>query len=845
LKKKQGYKKVFCKYANRITIVLYAILAGFAAAAQDKAATRDSLIPDSAIKPGFVDRIQKFGKEEAARSIITFKKDRDAIKQEELIEDIKKTTLKAKAYLKTSIDTFAINTELEKVKSGFNIAGDGVFTNTGTVQTYRNLTTTSKILVELLNKTTIRKNQIDRYEKDLVNFRFKIDSLNSDTILYDFPSDSIALLQYLQKIVVIAQAIAPTDSALKKAVTDIRGLQTRVDLLVNRLNSSLEEVDIFQKDLSDKNFVREFPNLGAPPGYDRPFNEILSFSKAKGNLTILFYAQDNFGKILVVLLLIVALTIFLRTLKQILIGGKLLHKDFAGQLVLQYPFLSAVIIVLNLFQFMFPNPPFIFSCLFWIISVISLTVIFRNFITKFWMFFWLTMLLLFLLCCADNLILQASRTERWGMLMLASAGVLCGTFFLFSRHKTELREKLIIWFIGLLVLLELASIVTNIYGRYNLSKTLLVSGYCNVIIGILFLWTVRLINEALSLASRVNSKQEKKLFYINFELVGEKASPLFYVLLVVGWFILFGRNFYVFKLFTEPLKNFFVDERTIGSYTFTISNILLFFLIMALTFLTSKAVSFFTADKHPVHGTVEGNKNRKAGIGSWILLVRIAIICIGLFFGLAATGIPLDRITIVLGALGVGIGLGLQTVVNNLVSGLIIAFEKPVNVGDQVDVAGQSGTMKSIGFRSSIISNNDGADVIIPNGDLLNAHLVNWTPGGSKRRMDIIVGIAYGSDLEITKQILTGLLSTDERILKFPAPVVLAKGFNKSSIDMQLLFWIRNIKDLLAVNSDVISAIDIVFKKNGIVIPFPQQDVHIHPVVPDNVPDKDGGISKQ
>jgi potassium-dependent mechanosensitive channel len=254
LKKKQGYKKVFCKYANRITIVLYAILAGFAAAAQDKAATRDSLIPDSAIKPGFVDRIQKFGKEEAARSIITFKKDRDAIKQEELIEDIKKTTLKAKAYLKTSIDTFAINTELEKVKSGFNIAGDGVFTNTGTVQTYRNLTTTSKILVELLNKTTIRKNQIDRYEKDLVNFRFKIDSLNSDTILYDFPSDSIALLQYLQKIVVIAQAIAPTDSALKKAVTDIRGLQTRVDLLVNRLNSSLEEVDIFQKDLSDKNY---------------------------------------------------------------------------------------------------------------------------------------------------------------------------------------------------------------------------------------------------------------------------------------------------------------------------------------------------------------------------------------------------------------------------------------------------------------------------------------------------------------------------------------------------------------------------------------------------------------
>ena len=371
------------------------------------------------------------------------------------------------------------------------------------------------------------------------------------------------------------------------------------------------------------------------------------------------------------------------------------------------------------------------------------------------------------------------------------------------------------------------------------------SGYCNVIIGILFLWTVRLTNEALSLASRVNSKQERKLFYINFELVGEKSSPLFYFLLVVGWFILFGRNFYVFKLVTEPLKNFFVTERTIGNYSFTINNILLFFLIMSLTVLASKAVSFFASDKHPAHASVEGNKNRKAGIGSWILLIRIVIISIGLFLGLAATGIPLDRITIILGALGVGIGLGLQTVVNNLVSGLIIAFEKPVNVGDLVDVAGQSGTMKSIGFRSSIIANNDGADVIIPNGDLLNAHLVNWTLGGSRRRVEIIVGVAYGTDLEATKKLLSDLLNNDDRILKFPAPVVLAKEFSNSSINMQSFFWVRNINELATVKSDLVSAIDVSFKKNGIEIPFPQQDLYIRSFTSENEKGNGSDADKQ
>ena len=100
---------MFCNYVTRVTLALYALLISFTVSAQDNARTRDTLPSDSAVKPGFVDRIQKLGDEEAARSIITFKKDRDAIKQDELAENIKRTTLKAKAYLKTGIDTFAIN----------------------------------------------------------------------------------------------------------------------------------------------------------------------------------------------------------------------------------------------------------------------------------------------------------------------------------------------------------------------------------------------------------------------------------------------------------------------------------------------------------------------------------------------------------------------------------------------------------------------------------------------------------------------------------------------------------------------------------------------------------------
>ena len=153
-------------------------------------------------------------------------------------------------------------------------------------------------------------------------------------------------------------------------------------------------------------------------------------------------------------------------------------------------------------------------------------------------------------------------------------------------------------------------------------------------------------------------------------------------------------------------------------------------------------------------------------MGSWILLIRITIICGGLFLASAAAGIPLDRITIVLGALGVGIGFGLQDLTSSLVSGIIIAFEKPVNVGDIVEVAEQSGTMKSIGFRSSVITNLDGADVIIPNNTLLSSNLINWTMSDEKRRVDVEVQVLYGADLDKVRKILLEILDADEHILK-------------------------------------------------------------------------------
>jgi small-conductance mechanosensitive channel len=555
-------------------------------------------------------------------------------------------------------------------------------------------------------------------------------------------------------------------------------------------------------------------------------SEIIRFSEAKGMMALWFYTSDNIGKIFALLVSIILAAFFLNSLKEKISNEGLLRKDFSGQLIFIYPALSAIMIVLNLFQFIFVDPPFIFNVWFWIVSAICLTIIFWNYISRYWMYMWLTMLFLFLLGCADNAILQASRTERWYMVILAAAGVISSCWFLLNGHRNELREKAILYFIAFVGLVDLLSIFTNIYGRYNLSKTLLTSGYFSLIIAILFLWTIRMINEALYHAAEVYKNPEKKLFYIDFQKVGNKAPTIFYMLLIVGWFILVARNFYAYKLISEPFENFLFAERTVGDYSFSIKSVLIFFMILVLSVLTSRIVSFFASDRGA--NTINHGKTQKVGLGSWLLLVRIGIISMGLFLAFAAAGIPMDKITIIVGALSVGIGFGLQNLINNLVSGLILAFEKPVNVGDIIEIAGKAGTMKSIGFRSSVITTRDGSNVIIPNGDLMNAHLVNWTLDNNMRRVEILVGVAYATDLEKVNKILMELLLANEKILKVPEPSIRFDEFSSSAINTKVFFWVKHFSEWTTAKSEVIVSISKAFRENEIVIPFPQQDVYLH-----------------
>jgi small-conductance mechanosensitive channel len=211
-------------------------------------------------------------------------------------------------------------------------------------------------------------------------------------------------------------------------------------------------------------------------------------------------------------------------------------------------------------------------------------------------------------------------------------------------------------------------------------------------------------------------------------------------------------------------------------------------------------------------------------------LVHYALVLIGFLFALGALGVNFRNITIIGGALGVGIGFGLQGIVNNFVSGLILLFERPIKVGDWVQLGDQWGEIAKIGLRATVVRTFDRSEVVVPNADLVSNQVTNWTLTDRYMRIRLNVGVAYGSDVPLVMQTLREVAMDNPMVVSNPAPQILFVAFGDSSLDFELRIWVNEIENFVEVRSQVNQEIDRRFRESGIVIAFPQRDLHLRSV---------------
>lgn len=777
---------------------------------------------DTAARSAYTRKLQKIGSDGYQKSLGEYEETRIQGIQREVLAEVKSTIQEARKYLAGSIDSVRIGNQLNQIKKQREKVLAGVFEEESIIQSDRNLGVSGAILNELLESAQSIKAKIEVRSDELFKLSFEIDSLSSIEEVYRFSKDSALAASYASKFVLVAKEIEPTFNKLHITLNSLDRLLSLVDEELIMLEAAIMDIETKRTDLNNQIISKETMGFSAMGFSDLSFKDVIKISNEKEVIAFSLYFKLYAGRIFFMGFLVFLLALFIHNLKTRASEDGLTEEKENQHLVLKNPFLSSLIIIIGFFQFFFPSPPFVFHFFLWMLAGLSLTVLFFRFLTRYWLSFWIVVLVVFFVSNSINLILIFTRVERIIILLLSVVGIVYGGFLLVNGKKTQLKERRILYFVGYMVFMQSMSFVFNIFGSINLAKALLVSGYLGIVAGIILLWTIRLINQVLALASNLYNKPDKKLFFINFDRIGEKIPGIFYFLLTVGWVILVGRNFYTYHLVSGNFNNFLNDPRTLGSYDFTINGLFIFLVILVISVLLSRIVSFFSSDPDVANSP---SQRKHISLGSWLLLVQIFIISMGLFLAFAASGIPLDKITIVLGALGVGIGLGLQGLFNNLVSGVIIAFENPVKVGDLIEINGKPGVMKSIGFRSSVVNMFEGASIIIPNGDLLGQQLVNWTMGKGKK-VTIVVGVAYGTDLEQTSMLVKEILKNDPRILPQPIPRVLPVGFNDSRIDLEIAFWVTNYLEVPFVKGEIINHVDVMFKKHGIVIPFPQRDIH-------------------
>ena len=246
--------------------------------------------------------------------------------------------------------------------------------------------------------------------------------------------------------------------------------------------------------------------------------------------------------------------------------------------------------------------------------------------------------------------------------------------------------------------------------------------------------------------------------------------------------------------------------------------IFLFYLILSISWMVR---TYLEANFYPA-------RKIEPGVGISInRLIYYSFIVIGLALALDVMGISIQSLTVIIGALGVGIGFGLQNIVNNFASGLILLFERSIKVGDVVVVNGTWGTVKHMGLRATIIQTFANAEMIVPNSDLVSSTVNNWTMTNRRTRFTVKIGVAYGTDPELVKKVLLKIAEEHSNVLKDPAPGVVFTEFGDSSLNFELRCWVRDIANMWKTQDEVMYEIDKKFKENNISIPFPQRDLYI------------------
>jgi len=626
---------------------------------------------------------------------------------------------------------------------------------------------------------------------DLQNSSKELNQLKKDTLLTVPKPDSAFSPAYTAQLTEMKKRLQLADHSISTSLDTVNRLLSDVSEAYLRITDLQSDVNDRLKAPAPSAFKQETPYLWSAPKETSQANitNNLSNTYAWQDKVLNDFLDSTWDDRLLAILLggIFFLWVFFNYRKAQDPETQKAIGELSFQQITPVPFTGAIIVMLVLSPLCQPDAPFQYMEIIHLLLLVSLCVFFWKRLASSELRYWLFMVLLFIVIEITTAAVHDSLFMRLWFIFLNLSSLYFGVVFSRKLLHAEVAQSLIRPVLAIYLVLNILAVAMNIFGRLSLAKSFTGTAIIGIteVIGLSVF--IQLMSEALELQIKLSACGSGLFSRLDIPSTRASFKRLLAGLAIIIWLLVFMINLGISGdvwLFISKLLD---NKRSFGSISFTIGNVLFFGLILYLSNLFQKNIGLLFGEKRVTFNNKLEHGNTK------LTLFRLIIAIIGVLLAVTASGIPLDKLTVVLGALSVGIGLGMQNIVNNFVSGIILIFEKPFQIGDFVELADKKGKIQDIGIRASRMLTQQGSEVIIPNGDLISNRFTNWTSNSAYVQSEIVLKVAITADLATVTKILQEEIAKSPDVVKDYAPDILINSIGADAMELRILIWIANI----------------------------------------------------
>lgn len=682
-----------------------------------------------------------------------------------------------------------IREKLTDSDSSLVVLKDNIINNNQALS-LRNLQMFRTLLTNIQRDIEDQRSVLDSAEVNLNGLRRGMKTLVEDTVLRYLMRDSASRILFASQLKDMRETWRSSTSQLRESLALVNQLQTHNSGNAITTSALLDKVNNLLLTSFSRVFGKEFNYIWQPAADSSLTKLRAAYSKAYyGERKALnYYFKDSVNKRLFLLLIgfLFGLWVYLNIRRLKKTGAINRLKDIHVDYLHPHYIASAFIVIFTLAPLFDLDAPSVYIESMQFLLILTLTFLcWKKWPRKLFVY-WLVMVFLYICFSFTHHVLLPGFFQRVWLIFLNVLSVVFGSLFL-RGMKDHLRLRGFLRFVIILHnIMNILAIFCNIFGRFSLAQILGNTAIFSFTQAIGLAVFSEICMEAILLQIETSRTKQGLKASFDFQAVMKGFRGPIVFLVFVLWLIVFTTNLNIYNTSKDGFTMLMEKQRSIGSATFTIGGVLLFFLIIWVAHLLQKYVGYFFGDT----GSEEVQNKRQR---SRMLIARLIVLCVGYLLAVAASGLPVDKITIVLGALGVGIGLGLQNIVSNFVSGIILIFDRPLQIGDSIEIGDKAGKVREIGLRSSTLMTSDGAEVIIPNGDILSQHITNWTLSNNQQRLSLSLSVSGSKDIEKVTRLITDTIVSSGYVMEGSVPQTEFIAVKKDEFDLKVFFWCKDV----------------------------------------------------